>query len=226
MDGPPLVLVLHGTRDVAGQFVAHALRDAVAEGLPRVDVRLGWADVLEPPLVETLRAVGECVIVPVFVTAGYHVRLDVPRAVRDSGGFAIVTPHVGPDLLPAVAARLAEAGGPFDAVVLGAAGSRRPASLDVVGRAAAELRRLIGVPVTPGFVTCEPSVAGAVARARATGARRVAVASYFIAPGILPDRLADAGADAVSAPVGVHRLLVDAIRGRYAGAPTPSEMRL
>lgn len=213
----PLVLVLHGTNHPAGQRVAHRLTAAVAARLPHVPVRLGWADVLEPPLVDTLRETGPCVVVPVFLAAGYHVRHDLPAAVRASGDLAHLTPHVGTDVLPAVAARLAEAGG-ADAVVLGAAGSRRRESLAEVAEAARRLQGWLAVPVSPGYVTCGPSVGDVVARFRAQGARRVAVASYFIAPGVLPDRLAGAGADAVAAPIGAHPRLVDLVAARYLRA--------
>lgn len=67
-----------------------------------------------------------------------------------------------------------------------------------------------GVAVTVGFGSAaEPGVAAAVAAARVTGAERVAIAPYLLAPGFFADRLAGAGADLVAAPLGAHPAVVD-----------------
>jgi len=219
-----LVLAVHGTRSHAGQAVSAALRDAVADRLQGVEVVLGWVDVLEPRLTQTLEEVGDCVLVPVFMTVGYHVAYDLPRAVRDSGGRAVVTPHVGDAILDAVAERLAEVDSQPRAVVLAAAGSRRPGSLDEVAAASRRLAAIVGCPVTPAFVTsAEPSVPDAIAAARAAGFRRVSIASYFFAPGLLSDRLETAGADVVARPVGTPPHLVEAIVERFTANSLPDK---
>lgn len=211
------MLALHGTRSAAGQRVASELLAAVAHALPGVTVHLGWADVLRPSLTETLTELGETVVVPGFLTAGYHVSGDLPAAVEAAGGRARLAPLIGPGLIGAVAERLAEAGPPANAVVLAAAGSRRRRSLAEVDLAARQLAELVGRPVAPGFITAaEPSVAEAVAGLRAAGHRRVAVASYLLAPGVFAERLHDVGADVVSAPIGVHPLVVAAVIAAYA----------
>lgn len=225
---PPLVLALHGTRSAAGRAVAAELAAAVAAGLPGVEVHLGWADVITPTLTETLAALGEAVVVPGFLTAGYHVTSDLPAAVEAAGGRARLSGLIGPGLVAAVADRLAEAesGEPSDAVVLAAAGSRRPRSLEGVAAAARELADRIGRPVVPGYLTAaEPTVPGAVTRLQASGHRRVSVASYLLAPGVFADRLQDAGAEVVSAPIGVHPLVVKAVRSAYA-AQVAAELHL
>jgi sirohydrochlorin ferrochelatase len=214
---PDLVLAMHGTRNTAGQDVATALVEAVATRLPDVRVRLGWADVLTPTLTETLTGIGDAVVVPAFLTAGYHVTSDLPAAIQASGGRARIAGLIGPDILAAVADRLAEAGGPGDAVVLAAAGSKRQRSLDEVAEAARQLARLVGRPVVPAFVTAAtPTVPDAVAALRAAGHARVSVATYLLAPGVFADRLQEAGADVVSAPIGVHPLVVEAVLSAYA----------
>jgi sirohydrochlorin ferrochelatase len=211
-----LVLAVHGTRSASGQAVSAAVRDAVAVRLPGVDVVLGWADVLEPPLTVTLAQVGACVMVPVFLTVGFHVAQDLPGAVHKSGGLAVTTPHVGDAILAAVAERLAEVDPHPEAVVLAAVGSRRPGSVAEIAAAAQRLSGILGCQVTTGFVTSAvPSVPDAVAAARARGHQRVSIASYFLAPGMLFDRLESAGADVVSRPVGEHPALVDAIVNRF-----------
>lgn len=217
MSTPDLVLAMHGTRSTAGQDVATALVEALATRLPDVRVRLGWADVLTPTLTETLTGIGDAVVVPAFLTAGYHVTSDLPAAIQASGGRARIAGLIGPDILAAVADRLAEAGGPGDAVVLAAAGSKRQRSLDEVAEAARQLARLVGRPVVPAFVTAAtPTVPDAVAALRAAGHARVSVATYLLAPGVFADRLQEAGADVVSAPIGVHPLVVEAVLSAYA----------
>lgn len=214
---PDLVLALHGTRSAAGQAVAADLVAAVAAGLPGTRVHLGWADVLTPTLTETLAGLGDAVLVPGFLTAGYHVSSDLPAAVRASGGRARIAGLIGPGLVDAVADRLVEAGGPGDAVVLAAAGSKRRRSVAEVGRAAHALSALVGRPVVPAFLTAaQPGVAEAVAALRASGHDRIAIASYLLAPGVFADRLHLCGADLVSAPIGCHPLVVRAAISAYA----------
>ncbi|MGC3993961.1 MAG: CbiX/SirB N-terminal domain-containing protein [Propionicimonas sp.] len=214
---PALVVAVHGTRSDAGQAVAHGLAEAVADRLPGIEVHVGWADVLSPTLTETLAGLDEAVVVPCFLTAGYHVTSDLPAAVDAAGGRARLTGMIGPALLAAVADRLAEAGDPADAVVLAAAGSKRRRSVAEVAAAARALSAVIGRPVVPAYLTAaEPGVGDAVAALRAAGHARVAVASYLLAPGVFADRLHEAGADVVSAPIGVHPLVVEAVLSAYA----------
>ena len=88
-----------------------------------------------------------------------------------------------------------------------------------VRAAAAELSGLVQRPVVPGFLTAaEPSVPAAVAGLRAAGHSRVAVATYLLAPGVFADRLHSVGADVISAPIGVHPLVVDAVITAFAAA--------
>lgn len=219
MNAPDLVLALHGTRSLAGQQVAAELREAVAARLPGTRVHLGWADVLSPTLTDTLSGLGDAVVVPGFLTAGYHVTSDLPAAVEASGGRARLTGLIGPGLLAAVADRLLAAGGPVDAVVLATAGSKRTRSIAGVAAAARQLAELVDRPVVPGFLTAaEPSVTDAVAGLRAAGHTRVAVAAYLLAPGVFADRLQTVGADLVSDPIGAHPLVVEAVVSAYAAA--------
>lgn len=221
MTRPPLVLALHGTAKPAGQHVAAELLLAVATQLPRVTVHLGWADVLTPTLTDTLSGLGRAIVVPCFLTAGYHVNSDLPAAIRASGGQAQLTPLLGPSLLDAVIARLEEAGGPGDAVVLAAAGSRREASNTQVARAATDLGRRLGRATAPAYLTAAaPTPADAVAGLRAAGHATVTIASYLLAPGVFADRLHAAGADWVSAPVGAHPQVVSGIASLYRKAVT------
>ena len=77
------------------------------------------------------------------------------------------------------------------------------------------------LPVTAAFASAAPPATGEAVRAfRAEGRRHVAVASLFLAPGFLPDRAAElateAGAVAVSEPLGCDPELARTILARYA----------
>ncbi|MDQ7991440.1 MAG: CbiX/SirB N-terminal domain-containing protein [Propionicimonas sp.] len=218
MSRPDLVLAFHGTAKPAGQQVAARLLLKVAAGLPKVTVHLTWADVLTPTLSDTLTGLGRSIVVPCFLTPGYHVTADLPAVIRATGGKARLTPLLGASL-DAVLARLEEAGGPGDAVVLAGAGSKRAASNGQVAEAARRLARDLGLPVVPAYLTAaSPTPAEAVAALREAGHRRVAIASYLLSPGVFADRLHDAGADLVSEPIGDHQLVVDTIITRYRQA--------
>ncbi|BFO16228.1 hypothetical protein SHKM778_26160 [Streptomyces sp. KM77-8] len=94
--------------------------------------------------------------------------------------------------------------------MLSGAGSRDPEAIESVGAAARELRRAGWRAVRPAFVTGRAPRPGDVVRElRARGVRRVAVAPYVLAPGLLPDRIAAeaaaARADILSAPSATPR---------------------
>jgi sirohydrochlorin ferrochelatase len=61
-------------------------------------------------------------------------------------------------------------------------------------------------------------VPDAVAAARRDGAQRVVVASYLLAPGHFHDKLAGAGADAVTAPLLPDARIAAVLLDRYDAA--------
>jgi sirohydrochlorin ferrochelatase len=216
-----LVLVAHGTRDPEGVAVLELVRGRVAHRLPNVDVRLAFIDVVRPRLVDVLAEAPDAVVVPMFLSAGHHVRVDVPHAVAATGGLAVVTPCLGPSdaVLRVVAERWAAAGPAPGATVLAAAGSTDRRARAEVHRAADRLCALVGTPVLVGFAASgTPTVADAVAGLRGRGVARVGVASYLLAPGVFQTRLHDSDADVVGAPIGAHPLLVDLVLRRYRTA--------
>jgi sirohydrochlorin ferrochelatase len=222
-----LVLVAHGTRDPAGAVeidaVAAALRARLNSAAGGVPVEVAYADVREPGLTQVLRDLsGPAVVVPAFLASGYHVRVDVPAQVADSGrGGVVISDPLGPAnaLTAAMHDRLVEAGWQRgDRVVLAAAGSSDPRALADVRRAAILLSARTGGEVRPGYVTtAAPLVPEAVDACRGPGGR-VAVASWLLAPGQFQRSLADSGADVVAEPIGAHPRLVDLILRRYYDA--------
>lgn len=222
MTDPALLLVAHGTRNPRGVEMIARLADAVSGRVGAT--RVAFVDVLGPSPSEVLREVaGPVVLVPAFLASGYHVHADVPREVADSGhGRVLVTPALGPDpaLARVLVQRLREAGWrPGDAVVLAAAGSSDPRALHDVHRAADMLSALTHRTVSIGYVaTGEPRVPQVVEELRERGARRVFVASYLLAEGLFHSRLSGAGADGVTAPLGVTAPVVDLVARRYYAA--------
>lgn len=221
-----IVLAAHGTRDPAGPAVIEELADRVrARG---ESVTVAYADVREPDVTTVLDGlaardgVGELVVVPAFLAAGYHVRADIPAQIAASAlPRTPMTAAFGPapELIDVLVDRMRQAGyRTGDAVVLGAAGSSDPRALDEVSAAARALGARLGGPVRIGYAaTAAPSVADAVAEARRDG-RRVVVASWLLAPGLFQQRLEEAGADAVSAPLGAHPAASDLVLRRCAEA--------
>ncbi|WP_428814743.1 sirohydrochlorin chelatase [Streptomyces albus subsp. chlorinus] len=219
-----ILLVAHGTRHPAGARTADLLAERVADRLGRT-VRVAYADVRGPRVAEALEHLpGPVTLVPAFLASGYHVRVDVPAQVERTGRHRDVLAAgalgADPALLPALADRLAEAGvREGDAVVLAAAGSSDPAARAESHAMARRLGRLLRRPVPVAWAaTARPSVAREVARLRAAGARRVAVATWLLAPGLFADRLRAAGADAVAAPLGAHPSVVAALADRVLSA--------
>lgn len=190
--------------------------------LPGVECRLAWVDVQSPGPGRVLADGVPTVVVPAFLARGFHVTHDVGQACREAPGPVAKTPHLGaePEVVRALVQRLAEAGavGAFgaDAVVLGAAGSRNESSLAETRALAEQLGDLMGVPVTPGFASAaSPTVAEAVERLRADGRRRIAVATHLLAPGFFADRVAAAGGDITSPPLGAHPEIIDLVVRRF-----------
>jgi sirohydrochlorin ferrochelatase len=219
-----LLLIAHGTRDPAGAVVTERVA-AQAERALGVRVRACYADVRGPTPAEALADLpGPTVGVPAFLAAGYHVRADVPDQLRATGRRDVVLAGAfGPDpaLVAAAAERLTSAGArPDDAVVLAVAASSDPCARADGARAARRLGRLLGKPVTlaPIVLGDHPGVADVVARLRSDGARRVAVASWLLAPGLFQRNLERCGADVVAAPLSDHQAVLEVLASRFRSA--------
>ena len=218
-----IVLAAHGTRDPAGARVIEQLAARV-RGEARVAVRVAYADVRPPDVSTVLDSVRghAAVVIPAFLAAGYHVRTDIPAQIAASGHpDVLVAPPFGPapELIDVAADRLEWAGyRRGDAVVLAAAGSGDPRALAEVRWAAQALSKRLATAVRVGYVaTARPSIVDAVAHTRGRG-RRVAVASWLLAPGLFQRNLNESGADVVAEPLGAHPGVVDLVLQRYRTA--------
>jgi sirohydrochlorin ferrochelatase len=199
-----LTAVAHGTRSAAGQAQIRELVARVARQRPGLDVRLCYADVQQPRVGEVVR---DGVVVPLLLSAGYHVRVDIASAVE--GTPAVVAEPLGPDdvLRESLTRHLPP---DADAVVLAAAGSSEPA-----WRASAE-RLAAGLGAHVAYASGnDRRVADVVAGLRAEGARRVAIAAYLLADGLFYRTLHRAGADAVTPPLSLDPAVASLVLKRY-----------
>ncbi|MEO5313135.1 sirohydrochlorin chelatase [Pseudarthrobacter sp. CC12] len=239
MNSPIMIACAHGTSNTQGAAEVNALRAAIAELRPGLDVREAYVDVQQPDLVDVVAGLPEgkaAVVVPLLLSVGYHVKVDIARAVKSRPGSAAAAP-LGPD--PRLAAlldqRLREAGTTDnDVVVLAAAGSSNPNAAVSVEELLGQLRQLRSNRMVAAYgASAQPSVPDAVAMLReelAGGAGagdsagavdvggRVVIASYLLAPGFFHDQLAKAGADVVTEPLLPSPTLAEIALDRYDAA--------
>lgn len=200
-----LLAVAHGTRSAAGQAQIRDLVDKVACRLPEVDVRLAYADVQQPRVADAIQGL-DAVVVPLFLSSGYHVRVDIAQAVAAHN--AVATAPLGPD--PVLVESLARRIRPTDTVVLAAAGSSDPGWRSAVADVAAQLNA--HVAYASGT---ESRVADVVRGLRARGAQRITIATYLLADGLFYRSLHQAGADLVTPPLCADPAVVDLVLNRF-----------
>ena len=202
-----LLLVAHGSRDPRYAAAFDTLRRRLRE--QGHEAEIGHLGLCGPDVVEAARLLGHApgaepiVAVPMFLNHGYHVAHDVPEAVAgaraalSSGPRIVVARPLGPDrlLIEAMESRLRELGvwpgDPDTAVILASAGTSDAAARGVLEALAGRWARTGWHSVSPAYAgAAAPDAARAVAAARGAGARDVVIASYFLAPGLLADRVA------------------------------------
>ena len=230
--GPVLVACAHGTRNPTGRRLIAELALAARALRPGLTTTAAFVDVQPPTVVDVvaeLSAAGRpAVVVPLLLSGGYHVHVDIAGAVAASPGTVAARP-LGPDprLVEVLHDRLVSAGAdpsdPQTAVVVGAAGSSDTRAVADVENTADLLQRTWAGPVTTGYGSAAlPAVPDAVAAARRAGAERVVVASYLLAPGHFHDKLAGAGADLLTAPLLPDDRIAAVLLDRYDAASEPA----
>jgi sirohydrochlorin ferrochelatase len=237
MAAPALVALAHGSRDPRSAASITALVDAVRSMRPDLKVERAFLDLSKPSLDTVIdrlsRKHEEIVVVPLLLTEAYHAKVDVPSAIaaaqaRHPEVRIRATPILGLEarFLEVLDLRMREAlasarARELDALVLAAAGSSDP----LANQSVARLARLWGshhkLPVSAAFASTSPPATGEAVRAfRKEGRRHIAVASLFLAPGNLVDRASElaleAGAVAVSEPLGAHPEIARTVLARYA----------
>lgn len=244
---PPLVVVAHGSRDPRSAATVRALVNVVRAAAPDVDARASFLDLSEPLVGDVLAGLHHeghrhVVAVPLLLGSAYHARVDLPGIVADVAARlprlrVSVSGVLGTDpLLEAVTlGRLRDAGAgltdPTDpglGVVLAAVGSSHAPANDAVAGLARRWAARHDCAVTPAFATAtRPDVLSAIANLRARGARRFAVAPWFLAPGLLLDHVHDLAEQAapgarMAAPLGADPRVAEVVLNRYTAALTPT----
>ena len=226
--GHVLVACAHGTRNPTGRRLIGELALAARALRPGLQTTAAFVDVQPPTVVDVVRGLAAAgtpaVVVPLLLSGGYHVHVDIAGAVAAHPG-AVAARPLGPDqrLVDVLTDRLIGAGAdphdPGTAIVLAAAGSSDPRSVADVEGTAELLQRAWSGPVTTGYGSAaRPTVPDAVAAARAAGAQRVVVAAYLLAPGHFHDKLQGAGADCVTAPLLPDERIAAVLLDRYDAA--------
>lgn len=222
-----LVLTAHGSKDPRSAANARAVAAELARMRPGLDVRPAFCELNTPSLAEVLGDLpGGAVVTPLLLANAYHARIDIPAQVVQSGA-DVTQAHVlgeDPRLISLLRQRVTDLGvSRHDdrvGVLVAAIGSSDPRANARTRQVAARL--LVGTSwagATTAFVTRpEPSLAEATGRLRRQGARRVVIAPWFLAPGLLPDRVRDFGDDAgieLAEPLGAHRLVAETVLDRF-----------
>ncbi|WP_138760277.1 sirohydrochlorin chelatase [Modestobacter altitudinis] len=223
-----LVACAHGTRNPTGRRLIGELALAARALRPGLRTTAAFVDVQPPTVVDVVAGLAgsgtPAVVVPLLLSGGYHVHVDIAGAVADHPT-AVAARPLGPDqrLVAVLTDRLVAAGAdPRDrttAVVLAAAGSSDPRSVADVEGTAGLLQQGWAGPVTTGYGSAaRPTVPDAVTAARRAGAERVVVAAYLLAPGHFSDKLQGAGADVVTAPLLPDERIAAVLLDRYDAA--------
>jgi sirohydrochlorin ferrochelatase len=219
-----LVLTAHGSRDPRSAANAHAVADRIRRMRPGLEVRIAFCDLNTPRLIDVLTP--GAVVTPLLLADAYHARIDIPGQIASCGVTARQAGVLGEDdrLVHVMHERLAELGvstsDPELGVVVVAIGSTHAAANARTERVAHKL--IAGshwVRATTAFATGSgPSPAEAVDRLRHSGARRVAIAPWFLAPGRLTDRVLEYAAVQgipMATPLGSHRLVAETVLERF-----------
>lgn len=240
---PPLLAVAHGSRNSRAAATVETLLERVRAHRPGLAASAAYLDHTRPTVVQALTRAADTgtddvVVLPLLLTAAYHSKTDVPRALSEARRLRPrlrlhygepLGPHAG--LVAALERRLAEAGvragDPDTAVVLAAAGASDAGANATVAAVAREWEARGWWAVSPAYASAAaPTPAEAVTRLRAAGAPRVAVASYFLAPGYFADKVRSAtlgaGADCVAPVLGCAPELAGVVQARYEEALRPS----
>lgn len=240
-----VLLVAHGSRRGSGQHDMAQLRELVAGALPGADVDLGYLELSDPPAGPVLdrlveRGARRVVAMPLMLHAAGHSKSDVPAVVlegrlRHPGVDIRYARPLGVDhsLLALAARRVEAAAGAGLALAVLSRGTSDP---DANGDAWKVARMLADFTGTRSFAVgfsgvTWPSIPEALDQLRAGGATSIATFAWFLATGVLIERMQKefaafseaTGADIVDCGYlgpcdDVAELVVERVREALAGA--------
>ncbi|KZS57445.1 sirohydrochlorin chelatase [Mycobacterium ostraviense] len=225
-----LILTAHGSKDPRSAANARAVAAELAGIRPGLDVRPAFLELAEPAFIDVVAGLPNgrpAVVTPLLLASAYHARRDIPNQIARAGAHGVRQADVlGEDdrLVSVLRERLAELDiSPLDrdlGVVVVAIGSSNAAANARTARVAAALTagtRWAGATIA--FATRpQPSVPDAVARLRRRGARRLVIAPWFLAPGLITDKVWNYARDngiPMAQPLGAHRLVAETLLDRY-----------
>ncbi len=199
-----LILCAHGSENIRGRASVAGLVNAVRHEAQNLEVVDAFVDVQEPDIDDVVaRTVGPRALVPLMLAYDRPVSVDIVRASHRDPEVTVTTP-LGPDWVLAEVGvrRLIEAGARSDdTIVLAADIATDDRAVADVSKAARLLSAVWGGRVHVGTLGGpDTPLADAVDVARAYG-QRVVVSSYLLTPGAVHDKMIDAGADIVTAPL-------------------------
>ncbi|KAA6223537.1 hypothetical protein CP973_17845 [Streptomyces albofaciens JCM 4342] len=230
---PVLIAAAHGSREARAQRETDRLLTEIRALRPELRVESAFFDIHGPTVDEAVAALrgAPAIVVPLLLGAGFHFTVDLPALLGPARAAKPLAPHLL--LTEALAYRLQEAearaGFPADAVVLAAAGSRRPGGNDGCYAVARQLgtalraRRRAPVPVRPALLCAgreeDRSLARTARDLRAEGRTRIAVVPYLMAPGRFSDHLAAeaerAGCVCTARPLGSQVAMARLVLARF-----------
>ncbi|WP_280261971.1 sirohydrochlorin chelatase [Nocardia wallacei] len=236
---PALIAVAHGSRDPRSAATMSAVVADLSVRRPDLDIRLAFLDLNAPSVEQVVDAVAaqghtEAVVVPLLLGNAFHARVDLPgmlaaARIRHPRLHLTQAEVLGDDprLITALRDRILSTGAD-------PRNERTGIAVAAVGSSSAAANRhtlRIGGLVAEGtawrtsvcFATTEPSLPQAVSLLYEQGCDRVLVAPWFLAPGLLTDRLHRAGPNLLHAKtIGAHTALTDVVLDRYVTAATPA----
>ena len=227
---PGLILTAHGSADPRSSAVTHAVAEEVRRLREGLDVRVAFCEKSTPNLRDVLAGLdGPAVLAPLLLASAYHARVDIPTMVAESvagqRGDVLQADTLGEDprLVEVLHQRLididVEPEHRDTGVLVVAVGSSHAAANARTATLASELSERSGwARVAVAYATAQPSVADGIAELRRSGANRIALAPWFIAPGRITDRVADVAAAegvALAEPLGAHTLLAETVLDRF-----------
>jgi sirohydrochlorin ferrochelatase len=226
---PALLAISHGTSSATGQAAVRVLVDAVVRATT-ARVLGGHVDVQQPDVPAVLASLddeGDAVLVPLLLSAGYHVHVDLVQEAEKVERSVAVARALGPDdrIVRLLARRLDEVGlRTGDAIVLGCAGSSDSRAVRDCFEMAKRLGIMLNCVVTVGFISAaHPRLGEVIQKLKSWHPGRVVISTYLLAPGYFNDLAHSTDADVVSDPLLVADgkappELVDVVLTRYADA--------
>jgi sirohydrochlorin ferrochelatase len=227
---PALILAAHGSADPRSADVAQALAGRVRRLRPWLEVHAAFLEQSWPHVADVLSDVAlrqrPAVVVPMLLASAYHARIDLPAAIDASRAMVQQAEVLGEDpaLVTVLGQRLAEAGVSADqrdlgVIVVAVGSSHQQANADTATLEHALTARTRWAGVEVAFATGpDPTVAEAAVRLRSSGARRLIVAPWFLAPGRITDRVAKCAAALgipMAEPLGSHNLVAATLLDRF-----------